>query len=687
MTTIVRRPASVAVDARGALARLFDRPGEADWARPAFAGVTLLAAFLYIWNLTVSGFANEYYSMAAQAASQSWTAWFFGSLDASNFITVDKPPLATMLMGLSVRLFGLSSASILLPEALLGVATVALLFIVVRRSFGAAAATIAGLVMALTPAAVLIFRYDNPDALLTFLLVASAGALLHSIESGRRRWLVLAGVLVGAAFLTKYLQAYLVMPAFALAYLVSAPGSLRRRIVDIVGLGVVALAASGWWVAIVQLVPAASRPYVGGSTGNSVLDLIFGYDGLGRIFGAFGFGTGGGSTGGGNAGGGAGFGGTPGILRMFNSRFAGQISWFLPYALIALVVGTATRLRAGRSDRRLAAYLLWGGWLLVTVLVFSFMSGVIHSYYTVALAPAIAALVGAGTVAMWRLRERTPLGGLLLAGAFLVTAGWAYVLLGWTPSFAPGLGIAVVAVALAAAIVLAAPGRWVSPRIALSAATIGLAVLMAAPAAYATDTMQTAYSGGDPSAGPSAGRSDAFGGGIPGAGRDGTSAGSPMFAMGGTPPSGLTSGVTPPAGMAGPAAGGTGGGPGEGASLDQAAIDYLVANRGTASWLVAVASSNEAAPIQLATGIPVMAMGGFNGSDSALTVDQLQAYVASGTLRYVLVGGGGGPGGSSSSSISQWVTSACAVATDASGATVGDGSLYDCSPAASVTAG
>lgn len=217
------------------------RTDEAAWVRPAHVGVSLLAAALYLVNLTVSGFANTYYSAAALAASKSWSAWFFGSFDAANFITIDKPPLATMLMGLSVRLFGLNSWSILLPEALAGVATVALLFVIVRRSFGPVAAVIAALVMALTPAAVLMFRYNNPDALLTLLLVLAAWAFLRALESGSTRWVVAAAVFVGLAFNTKYLQAYLVLPAFAITYALAAPGSVRRRLA---GLALAALRSS-----------------------------------------------------------------------------------------------------------------------------------------------------------------------------------------------------------------------------------------------------------------------------------------------------------------------------------------------------------------------------------------------------------------------------------------------------------
>ena len=639
--------------------------GRADpWARPALVGVGLLAATAFLLNLTVSGYANTYYAMAAQAASQSWAAWLFGSLDASNFISLDKPPLSTMVMGLSVRLFGLSSWSILLPEALMGVAAVVVLFLAVRRTFGTAAATIAGVVMALTPAAVLIFRYDNPDALLTLLLVSAAWAVLRALDGGRVRWLALAGTLVGLGFMTKFLQAWLVLPVFAVVWAVAAPGGWRRRLAGlVVAAAAVALASLAWPVAV-ELIPAASRPYVGGSADNSVLDLILGYDGLGRIFGGVG-------NGGGGAGGGGMFGGTAGILRLFNEQFGGQVSWLIPYAIVALGSGLWLRRRAGRADRELVGYLLWGGWLGVQALVFSFMSGVIHPYYSVVLAPAIGALVGAGTVELWRLRSRSPIGGLVLAGAFVASGAWAWMLLERTPAFAAGLGVAVLGLTVAAAVVVATPARGRN-RLAAGAVAVALTALLAGPAAYAAQTMATAESGGDPAAGPSSG--SGFGGaGAPGRApaSDGT-AGVPAGQAGGVPPgAGLLPGG---AGSVPPGAGGSGD-----AAGDSTLRAYLVEHAGSARWIVAVSGSGTAAGIQLATGLPVMAMGGFNGSDAVPTLDQLKADVASGELRYVLLGsgGGGGPSSSTTSGRDAWVASACSVVDTGSSS----GTLYDCAGA------
>jgi 4-amino-4-deoxy-L-arabinose transferase-like glycosyltransferase len=659
MTAIARpafEPRLRPVEALRGLVR--GRLDEAAWVRPAFLAVLGLAAVLYLWNLTVSGYANTYYSAAALSASKSWSAWFFGSFDAANFITVDKPPLSTMVMGLSVRIFGLSPWTILAPEALAGVATVGALFLAVKRSFGPAAALIAAIVMALTPAAVLIFRFNNPDAMLTLLLVVSAWALLRSLEHGSFRWMALAATCVGFAFLTKYLQAYLVLPGFALVFGFSANTTLRRRLLGLVVALATVLVTSGWWVAIEELLPTGSKPFIGGSTTGSALDLIFGYDGLGRIFGASG-------PGGGGAGGG-GFSGDVGPLRLFNDQLFGQIAWLIPLALICLVAGLWMRRWAHRADAGLAGYLLWGGWFVVTAVVFSYMSGIIHSYYAVALAPAIAALVGAGLVDLWSARARIWLGGIAVGLLCLGSAWFGSTLLDRTPSFAPGLGTAAILLAAVALLVLVvaslpslAEGAAVR-RLAVGAAALGVCATLIAPAAYALDTTGTAYGGGDPHPGPgtTAGLAGGFGG-PSGAGFGGN--GGPGGGLGGT--------GAPNGGLGGDAS-------------DTALLDYLISNKGAATWIVAINSAQDAGSIEIATGLPVMAMGGFTGSDPAPTLDQLKSYVASGKLRFVLTGSGGGFGGGggqsgSDTGVTAWVTGACKAVSYG-----GSAGLYDCAGAA-----
>ncbi|HTL86076.1 MAG TPA: glycosyltransferase family 39 protein, partial [Acidimicrobiia bacterium] len=403
------------------------------WARPALFALLGATAVLYLWNLSASGWANSYYSMAVQAGSKSWKAFFFGSLDAGNSITVDKTPASLWVMELSARMFGLNSWSILAPQALEGVATVAVVYMAVKRWFGAAAGLIAGGIVTVTPVAALMFRFNNPDALLVLLFVVGAYAVTRALEKGNAWWLAGGFAAVGFAFLTKELQALLVLPAFGLAYLVAGPPKFGRRIVQLTIATAAFVVAAGWWVAIVMLTPASARPYIGGSQNNSFWNVLFGYNGLGRLSGHEH-----GSVIGGGGPGRSGSWGPTGLTRMFNSQFGGEASWFLPAALILLVAGLAFTWRMARTDRTRAALILWGGWLLVTALAFSLGQGIIHPYYTVALAPAIGAIVGIGATRVWSGRKH-PAAMAVLVAAFAATVWWSYTLLARTPNWHPGL--------------------------------------------------------------------------------------------------------------------------------------------------------------------------------------------------------------------------------------------------------
>jgi 4-amino-4-deoxy-L-arabinose transferase-like glycosyltransferase len=628
------------------------RQEDAAWVRPSLIALLSVAALLYLWDLGASGWANAFYSAAVQAGSTSWKAFFFGSFDASNFITVDKSPAALWVMDLSARVFGVNAWSILVPQALEGVATVGFTYLTVRRWFSPASALIAGATAALTPVAALMFRFDNPDALLVLLLTIATYATVRAIEAGKTKWLVLAATLVGFAFLTKMLQAFLVVPAFGLVYLVAAPVSLRRRIAQ---LGIAAAAmvvASGWWVAIVQLTPAADRPYIGGSQDNSILNLIFGYNGLGRITGNETGSVGGSATG-------SSMWGPTGLDRLFNSSFGGQVSWLLPAALILLVAGLGFTLTRSRTDRTRAALLLWGGSLVVTALVFSLAAGIIHPYYTVALAPPIGALVGIGSVLLWRERSST-WARLVLAAALGATSVWSAVLLERSPSFAPGLAVAVAVLGVGAAVAIVGI-PLLHRAVVAGVLVIGLAAAFAGPAAYTIDTVLTTHSGAIPSAGPGVTAATTGGlGGLPGG-----------FARRGAP-SGFGGGFGAPGGFGGGGFGGgrfgiprgAGGGAfgrGGGSFLNASApgaalVRLLEANAGSYTWVGATIDANSAAGYQLATDDPIMAIGGFNGTDPAPSLAQFEAYVAQGRIHYFL-GSGGGPGGGSgtSSEIAQWV--------------------------------
>ncbi|HYJ71846.1 MAG TPA: glycosyltransferase family 39 protein, partial [Actinomycetota bacterium] len=562
-------------------------------------------------------------------------------------------------------------------QALMGVATVALLYATVRRWFGPAAGLLAGAVTALTPVATLIFRFNNPDALLTLLLVAGAYAVVRALEEGATRWLVLAGACVGVGFLAKQLQALLVVPAFALVYLAAAPGSLGRRLGQLAAAGAAMVASAGWWVAIVELLPASARPYIGGSQTNSILELTFGYNGLGRLTGDE---TG--SVGGGPGGGW----GQPGWTRMFGAEVGGQVAWLLPAAVALLAAGLWLTRRAPRTNRARAAFALWGGWLVVTGVVFSFMQGIFHAYYAVALAPAVGALVGMGATGLWEVR-RSLVARWWLAGTVAVTAVWSWVLLRRTPDWHPELaplvllgGLAVAALIAAVPWQAAATSAWAGRggrRMAAAVAGAGLLVALAGPAAYSLDTAATPHGGAIPSAGP------AVQGGGPGGGPRGGG-----FRNGGGPPPGFGRdgdgggpfGQAAPGGPGGTAPGGAGGRGGMGGLLDGGTPDAeLVAllrqDASRYTWVAAAVGSNSAAGVQLATGEPVMAIGGFNGSDPAPTLEQFRQYVAEGRIHWFLGGGrmgGRSMGGSDAArQISAWVADHF-TATSVGGATVYD---------------
>jgi 4-amino-4-deoxy-L-arabinose transferase-like glycosyltransferase len=378
------------------------RPGRRS--RWAFATLLAATAVLYLWNLSASGYGNTFYAAASQAGSQSWSAWFFGSLDAQDFITVDKPPASLWVTGLSVRLFGMSSWSVMAPQALMGVAAVAVLYCAVRRVFSdphqaAAAGLLAGAVLAATPAAALMFRFNNPDALLVLLLTVAAYCLMRAATAASWRWLMLVGIVMGTAFLTKMLQGFLVLPGFALAYLLVAPTSWRKRVLHVLGAMAALIASAGWWVLAVQLIPASARPYIGGSTDNTVLDLALGYNGIERILGRHREGKPPGDWRSSNL---PILGARTGLHRLFTGEMANEISWLIPAALFVVAFGIYLAARQMLSRAELCALLMWGTWLLVTGVVLSFMGGTVHPYYTVALAPAIAALVGIGAVWAWR---------------------------------------------------------------------------------------------------------------------------------------------------------------------------------------------------------------------------------------------------------------------------------------------
>ncbi|MEU4804810.1 glycosyltransferase family 39 protein [Actinosynnema sp. NPDC023587] len=562
---------------------------------PALVVLLVGTAALYLWNLTDSGWGNAYYAAATQAGAQSWTAWLFGGLDAGGAITVDKPPAALWVSGLFARVFGFSSWAVLAPQAVEGVLAVWLLHATVKRTSGPVAGLLAGAALAVTPVAVLMFRFNLPDALLVLLLVAGAYCTVRALENASWKWLALAGVAIGFAFLTKMGQAFLVLPAFAVAYLVAAPTSPGRRLLHLVGAGVAVVVSAGWFIALVELWPAASRPYVGGSTNDSLWQLAIGYNGLGRIFGGGRGGGGGTGTVLGAGNGNVGFGGGTGPDRLFGASMGAEISWLLPTAIIGLVAGLWFTRRAPRTDRTRAALLLWGSWVLVNGVVFSFMSGITHPYYTVAVAPGVAAIAAIAGREMWRGRAHLPV-RTALAVVVAAAGFWGFALLARFSDWAPALGWVVLALTLVVTTAIVMGVRRI--------AALAVGAVLLPSTAFGVATAATTHSGSIPMSGP-AGHSDGMGGGM-----------------------------------------------GE-ASTSAELADLLRATTGT--WAAATTGAQGAASLSLASGRAVIGIGGWSGGDPAPTLEEFQQYVRDGRVGYYVSGGRavGGPGGDTG--IGDWV--------------------------------
>lgn len=606
MTTNLSPPAAIderpATPVRTRNRLLFGNPDDPRWARPALLAILVLAAALYTWGLGASGNAYQYYSAAVLSGTKSWQAFFFASLDPASFITVDKPPLALWIIGLTARIFGFNTWTLLLPQVIEAVAAVAVLYVAVRRTVGLRAALVAALVLTLTPITVAISRDNTPDPLLVLLLVLAGWAALEATRSGSVRLLLVAAVLVGFAFNTKMLQAYLVVPALALTYVVAAPGSTLRRLGHLLAAGAALAVSSLWWLLIVDVIPAGSRPYIGGSANNTFLDSVIGANGIGRL---------------GKSGSGDEWMGDPGVGRMFNEFLGAQISWLIPLAVVTLVIGLVLRGRQPRTDFPRAVLILWGTWLLTHVAVLSFTSGGPHPYYTAPMAPAIAALAATTFVLPKESRRWA------LPTAVGVSGLWAFVLLLRTPTFVPWLAWLVLAATIVAAGALAAR-RWTGPAVA-----VALVAVLAGPTAFAVVTPFQRIIFTNPLAGPA----DTWKGGPGGKGGFGGDPNGPFQDL-------------------------------EGPDKDPAGyrkmLSYLESRQGGARWLAGVPSSQYAAPMILRTGKPFMAMGGFLGSDHVLDIPRLQQHIQQGHVRYFLLYPGKVPPRFADPAIAGWIRQHCA---------------------------
>ncbi|GGM57305.1 ArnT family glycosyltransferase [Dactylosporangium sucinum] len=679
------------------------------WARPALLAIAAVCAVLYAWRIRDSGFAL-FYSVAAKSMSVSWKAFFYGALDPGATVTIDKLAGSFAPQAVSARIFGYHAWSLTLPQVVEGLVAVLVMYRIGRRSAGPAAGLLAAGLFGLTPVVASMFGHPMEDGLLTMCLVLAADAFQRALLEGRLAALVLAGVWVGVGFQAKMMQAWMVLPAMAITYLAAAPGSWRRRLGHLGAAGTVLLAVSLSWVALYELTPDANRPYVDGSTNNSAIAMVFGYNGFdrfglhvpGAVESMF---TGGGRVTGGGPGpdggpgpgspgpdGGPGPGGPggEGLAKLVGLRYGTQVGWLYPLALLGLVFGLLARGRAPRTDPVRGDHLFWGLWLVTVAAVFSAIM-IPHTAYLASLAPPLAVLSAGAVVRAWRgLRDRTA--PWLLPTLLVTEVAWTVYLSSRFSGFLPWLPWTVLAAALVALPVLAAAAvpRRPSPRrpVLAAAMTLAVAAMVAVPSLWAGSVLDARYGGSafDASAGPAA---------LPGRAARGPDGGrTPMAYFPGAVPGAVPGSV--PGSVPG---GGFGGGPGgfrNGPGGDLTATltaeqrridDYLLAHRGGARYLAATTSWRTAGPYIMATGRPYLPMGGFSGTVPHPTLAAVQGMVARGELRYVLLpeenGGNGGNGanrfgrdrtGATTTAITDWVRSSCTAVGDLAG-------LYRCAAA------
>ena len=622
------------------------------WHHAALAGVLVLASYLDFAKLAQNGYANTYYAGAVRSMLKSWSNFFFVSFDPGGLVSVDKPPLALWVEAGSAKLFGYSGLTILLPEALAGVVSVWILYLLVARYFGRLAGVIAALALAVSPVSVAVNRDNNPDALFVMLLVLSVYVGARAVESGRLRTLLVTAVLVGLAFNTKMLAAAIVVPGLAAGYAFFAPRSWKTRVWHLAVAGLVMTVVSGAWIAAVQLTPAADRPYVGSTTNNSALSLALGYNGLGRVTRQ----TGGTSTGGGLGGA---FSGTPGFWRLLNDALGDQGGWLLALAVVGGISALVAAILARRRVE-LGVLVAIGGWFLAAAVVFSYSSGIIHTYYVSALAPASAALVGIGTPALWRDVRR---GGFWAAFPLVAIAASAWIeivllrrsgYLGYLQALVAVVALAALGAVAAAALLETARARALIGAAALTAA---VSAFLVAPAAWSATTLDGAIDGTFPGAGPT------------------------YYSLG----SGSSAGLPNQRGGGGFA--GFGGGASTTTAIDTALAYAEKHDPGTRFALV-VSSETEAADA-IIKGESVAAMAGFTGRETVLTNAFLSRLISTGEARYFLLGSGGGPGGGfagpggTSNAAVTTITSICKAVTSVS---TSSGTLYDCSGKAAAIA-
>lgn len=618
----------------------------------AIIAIMLLSAALHFWDIDSIGNSNAYYTAAVESMTQSWHNFFYAAAEPGGSVTVDKPPLGLQIETLFALVLGVSGFSTALPNILAGVLSVPLMYHLVKKHFGAVAGLVAALVVATTPVVFAADRNNTQDGLLTFVLLLAAWAFIKAVETGKARWLFLGAVIVGLGFNIKMLQAYLPVPAFFALYFLGARVDWFRKIgLTFAALAVMA-AVSLSWALYVDSVPADARPYIGSSQDNTVMGLITGHNGTSRLFGGFrrpqtsptnpqagqtdgadGFNpnaspdnpSGQTTPPDGNQGGGTMFSqetGEPGVLRFFQPPLAAEMSWLLPFALFSLfVIAFRSRIKLPVESGAHLGLILWGGWLMTSVVFFSMVSGIFHAYYVVMLAPALGGVVGGGFGSLWKMQAEGRDGsgwwltlGAAVTVAFQIYLAWQYgVNAFWMP-------LAFVLVALATILLFVSLFRstTILPRASFS---LLLIAVMIVPFAWSVLTVTDGSDSNLPAA----------------------------YGVSGGPRGARPDDANIAIRQAAPAQG-------PGSEASGALLEFLQANTQGMKYLVAVESSQVGAPFVIATGRPVLYMGGFSGGDPVVSADDLAQMVADGELRYVLFGM---DGRNNKQDVVQWLAGSC----------------------------
>lgn len=620
----------------------------------AIVAIMILSATLHFWNIDSIGDSNAYYTAAVESMTQSWHNFIYASAEPGGSVTVDKPPLGLMIETVSALILGVSGFSTVLPNILAGILSVPLLYHLVKKHFGTVAGIVAALVLAVTPVVYAVDRNNTQDGLLTFFLLLAAWGFVKAVESGRARWLFLGAIIVGLGFNIKMLQAYLPVPAFFALYFLGAKVGWLKKIGLTFAAVVVMVAVSFSWALYVDSVPASERPYIGSSEDNTVMSLIAGHNGTSRLFNSRGGGTAqtppsngtAGATGpdgfnpnaspdnpnaaqGPGQGGGTMFSqetGSPVAFRFFLAPLAAEMSWLLPFALFSIVVLLfQSKIKLPVEPGAHLGLLLWGGWLMMCVVFFSMVSGIFHAYYVIMLAPALGGVVGGGFGLLWKMQAegRVGSGWWLTIGAAVTVAVQMYI--AWQYGVnALWMPLAFTLVMLAAILLFVSLFKFISfaPRVVFSLILIAMMII---PLAWSALTVTEGTSGNLPAAygvsmGPRGNLSD--------------------DARNAAPAQNNSAPRT---------------------AVNDSLLEFLQANTQGMKYLVAVESSQVGAPYVIATGRPVLYMGGFGGGDNVVSADDLAQMVANGELRYVLFGA---DGRNNKQDVRQWLQTSCSVVSE-----------------------